>query len=125
MPGALSHIRVLDLSRVLAGPWASQTLADMGAEVIKIERPGSGDDTRGWGPPYLKDQDGNDTKEAAYYLAANRGKQSVTVNISKPEGQEVIRRLVKESDVFIENYKVGDMARYGLSYDDLSKLTLA
>lgn len=122
MPGALSHIRVLDLSRVLAGPWASQTLADMGAEVIKIERPGSGDDTRGWGPPYLKDQDGNDTKEAAYYLAANRGKQSVTVNISKPEGQEVIRRLVKESDVFIENYKVGDMARYGLSYDDLKQI---
>jgi len=119
MPGALDHIRVLDLSRVLAGPWASQTLADMGAEVIKIERPGSGDDTRGWGPPYLKDQDGNDTREAAYYLAANRGKQSLTLNISKPEGQAIIRRLVRECDVFIENYKVGDMARYGLSYDDL------
>ncbi|WP_137788345.1 CaiB/BaiF CoA-transferase family protein [Sphingomonas sp. 3P27F8] len=122
MSGALSHIRVLDLSRVLAGPWASQTLADMGAEVIKIERPGSGDDTRGWGPPYLKDLAGNDTREAAYYLAANRGKQSVTLNISKPEGQEVIRRLVKECDVFIENYKVGDMARYGLSYDELKKI---
>jgi crotonobetainyl-CoA:carnitine CoA-transferase CaiB-like acyl-CoA transferase len=122
MSGALSHIRVLDLSRVLAGPWASQTLADMGAEVIKIERPGSGDDTRGWGPPYLKDQGGNETREAAYYLAANRGKQSVTLNISKPEGQELIRRLVKECDVFIENYKVGDMARYGLSYDDLKKI---
>lgn len=122
MSGALSHIRVLDLSRVLAGPWASQTLADMGAEVIKIERPGSGDDTRGWGPPYLKDQAGNDTREAAYYLAVNRGKQSVTLNVSKPEGQEIIRQLVKESDVFIENYKVGDMARYGLSYDDLKKI---
>ncbi|MGU7771622.1 CaiB/BaiF CoA transferase family protein [Burkholderia sp. MR1-5-21] len=122
MSGALSHIRVLDLSRVLAGPWASQTLADMGAEVIKIERPHSGDDTRGWGPPYLKDSAGNDTGEAAYYLAANRGKQSVTLNISKPEGQDVIRRLVKECDVFIENYKVGDMARYGLSYDDLKQI---
>jgi len=122
MPGALSHLRVLDLSRVLAGPWSSQILADMGAEVIKIERPGVGDDTRGWGPPFLKDQDGNDTTEAAYFLAANRGKQSVTLNISKPEGQEVIRRLAKESDIFIENYKAGDMARYGLSYDDLKKI---
>jgi crotonobetainyl-CoA:carnitine CoA-transferase CaiB-like acyl-CoA transferase len=122
MFGALSHIRVLDLSRVLAGPWASQTLADMGAEVIKIERPQSGDDTRGWGPPYLKDSVGNDTAEAAYYLAANRGKQSVTLNISKPEGQDVIRRLVRECDVFIENYKVGDMARYGLSYDKLKQI---
>lgn len=122
MSGALSNIRVLDLSRVLAGPWASQTLADMGAEVIKIERPGTGDDTRGWGPPYLKDQDGKDTTEAAYFLAVNRGKQSVTINVSKPEGQEIIRRLAKESDVFIENYKVGDMARYGLSYEDLKKI---
>jgi crotonobetainyl-CoA:carnitine CoA-transferase CaiB-like acyl-CoA transferase len=122
--GALSHIRVLDLSRVLAGPWATQIFADMGAEVIKVERPGSGDDTRGWGPPYLKDQAGKDTSEAAYYLAINRGKQSLTLNVSKPEGQEVIRRLVKEwqCDVFIENYKVGDMARYGLSYDDLKKI---
>ncbi|MDR2451369.1 MAG: CoA transferase, partial [Candidatus Accumulibacter sp.] len=119
-----SHIRVLDLSRVLAGPWATQILADMGAEVIKVERPGSGDDTRGWGPPYLKDRDGKDTTEAAYYLAINRGKQSLTLNVSKPEGQEVIRRLIKEwqCDVFIENYKVGDMARYGLSYDDLRKI---
>ncbi len=119
---ALSNIRVLDLSRVLAGPWASQILADLGAEVIKIERPGSGDDTRGWGPPYLKDAEGNDTKEAAYYLAANRNKKSVTVNISKPEGQEIIRQLAAQSDVFIENYKVGDMARYNLSYDDLKKI---
>lgn len=122
MSGVLSNIRVLDLSRVLAGPWASQTLADLGAEVIKIERPGTGDDTRGWGPPYLRDQDGKDTTEAAYFLAVNRGKQSVTLNVSKPEGQEIIRRLVKESDVFIENYKVGDMARYGLSYEDLKKI---
>lgn len=122
MSGALSNIRVLDLSRVLAGPWSSQALADLGAEVIKIERPGSGDDTRAWGPPYLKDQAGNDTSEAAYFLSANRGKQSVTVNVSKPEGQDIIRRLAKESDVFIENYKVGDMARYGLSYADLKKI---
>jgi crotonobetainyl-CoA:carnitine CoA-transferase CaiB-like acyl-CoA transferase len=120
--GALSHIRVLDLTRVLAGPWASQLLADLGADVIKIERPGSGDDTRAWGPPYLKDRDGNDTRESAYFLSANRGKKSVTLDISTPEGQEVIRKLAVESDVFIENYKVGDMARYGLSYDDLKKL---
>jgi crotonobetainyl-CoA:carnitine CoA-transferase CaiB-like acyl-CoA transferase len=119
MAGALSHIRVLDLTRVLAGPWACQMLADLGAEVIKIERPGSGDDTRAWGPPYLKDQDGNDTRESAYFLSTNRGKKSVTLDISTPEGQAVIRKLAAESDVFIENYKVGDMARYGLSYDDL------
>lgn len=122
MTAALSGIRVLDLSRVLAGPWASQTLADLGAEVIKIERPGSGDDTRGWGPPYLKDKDGNDTREAAYFLAANRGKKSVTLNISRPEGQAIIRSLAAQSDVFIENYKVGDMARYGLSYEELRKI---
>lgn len=119
MTGALSHLRVLDLSRVLAGPWASQLLADMGADVIKIERPGSGDDTRGWGPPFLKDEAGNDTTEAAYYLAANRGKKSLTLNIATPEAQAIIRQLVKESDIFIENYKVGDMARYGLSYEAL------
>jgi crotonobetainyl-CoA:carnitine CoA-transferase CaiB-like acyl-CoA transferase len=122
MPGALSHIRVLDLTRVLAGPWASQLLADLGAEVIKIERPGSGDDTRAWGPPYLKDREGKDTRESAYFLSANRGKKSVTLDISTPEGQEIVRKLATESDVFIENYKVGDMARYGLSYDDLKKL---
>jgi crotonobetainyl-CoA:carnitine CoA-transferase CaiB-like acyl-CoA transferase len=120
--GALSHIRVLDLTRVLAGPWASQLLADLGAEVIKIERPGSGDDTRAWGPPYLKDRDGNDTRESAYFLSANRGKKSVTLDISTPEGQQIVRKLAEDSDVFIENYKVGDMARYGLSYDDLKKL---
>ncbi len=122
MTGALSHLRVFDLSRVLAGPWASQLLADMGADVIKIERPGSGDDTRGWGPPYLKDEAGNDTSEAAYYLAANRGKKSLTLNIAKVEAQEIIRQLIKETDVFIENYKVGDMARYGLSYAALKEI---
>ena len=122
MTGALSHIRVLDLSRVLAGPWASQLLADMGADVIKIERPESGDDTRGWGPPFLKDEAGNDTSEAAYYLAANRGKKSLTLNIAKPEAQAIIRQLVKQSDIFIENYKVGDMARYGLSYEALKEI---
>ena len=122
MTGALSHLRVLDLSRVLAGPWASQLLADMGADVIKIERPGSGDDTRGWGPPFLKDEDGNDTTEAAYYLAANRGKKSLTLNIATPEAQAIIRQLVKQSDIFIENYKVGDMARYGLSYEVLKDI---
>ncbi len=122
MSEALSGIRVLDLSRVLAGPWAGQILADLGAEVIKIERPGVGDDTRGWAPPYLKDQDGRDTSEAAYYLAANRGKKSLTLNISKPEGQAIIRLLAAQCDVFIENYKVGDMARYGLSYEDLRKI---
>ena len=122
MKGALSHLRVVDLSRVLAGPWASQILVDMGADVIKIERPGSGDDTRGWGPPYLKDAAGNDTTEAAYYLGANRGKKSLTLNIAAPEAQEIIRHLVKDADVFIENYKVGDMARYGLSYQDLKQI---
>ncbi|MEY3695054.1 MAG: hypothetical protein RL083_879 [Pseudomonadota bacterium] len=122
MNGALSHLRVVDLSRVLAGPWASQILADMGADVIKIERPGSGDDTRGWGPPFLKDEAGNDTTEAAYYLGANRGKKSLTLNIAAPEAQEIIRHLVKDADVFIENYKVGDMARYGLSYQDLKQI---
>lgn len=122
MSAALSNIRILDLSRVLAGPWATQILADLGAEVIKIERPGSGDDTRGWGPPYLKDTEGRDTREAAYFLAANRNKKSVTLNVSTPEGQEIIRQLAAQSDVFIENYKVGDMARYHLAYDDLKKI---
>jgi len=122
MSKALSGVRVLDLSRVLAGPWASQTLADLGAEVIKIERPGSGDDTRGWGPPYLTDIDGQPTGEAAYYLAANRGKKSVTLNIARAEGQAIVRQLAAQADVFIENYKVGDMARYGLSYEDLREL---
>ncbi len=116
---SLDGIRVLDLSRVLAGPWCTQTLADLGADVIKIERPGSGDDTRSWGPPFLKDAKGQDTAEAAYYLGANRNKRSVTCDIAQSEGQALIRELVKHCDVFVENFKVGDMARYGLDYASL------
>jgi formyl-CoA transferase len=122
MPGPLSHIRALDLSRVLAGPWCGQNLADLGAEVIKIERPEKGDDSRAFGPPWLKDRSGRDTKESAYFASTNRGKKSVTVNISKPDGQNIVRNLARQSDVLIENYKVGDLARYGLGYDDLRKL---
>ncbi|MBC7456107.1 MAG: CoA transferase [Massilia sp.] len=122
LPTALGHIRVLDLSRVLAGPWCSQNLADLGADVIKIERPGSGDDTRAWGPPYAKDADGNDTTEAAYYLAANRGKRSVTVDIASLEGQALVRELVLHADVVLENFKVGHLARYGLDYTTLKAL---
>jgi glutaryl-CoA transferase len=120
--GALTGIRVLDMSRVLAGPWCGQLLADLGAEVIKIERPGTGDDTRGWGPPYLKDRAGNETHESAYFLAANRGKKSVTLDISKPAGQALARRLAAQSDVLIENYKAGDLARYTLGYEQLREL---
>jgi crotonobetainyl-CoA:carnitine CoA-transferase CaiB-like acyl-CoA transferase len=116
---SLDGIRVLDLSRVLAGPWCTQTLADLGADVIKIERPGSGDDTRTWGPPFLKDAAGADTAEAAYYLGTNRNKRSVTCDIAKPEGQALIRELAAQCDVFVENFKVGDMARYGLDYASL------
>ena len=119
---SLDGIRVLDLSRVLAGPWCTQTLADLGADVIKIERPGSGDDTRTWGPPFLKDAQGQDTAEAAYYLGANRNKRSVTCDIAHSDGQALIRALVKHCDVFVENFKVGDMARYGLDYASLSAL---
>ena len=119
---SLDGIRVLDLSRVLAGPWCTQTLADLGADVIKIERPGNGDDTRSWGPPFLKDAQGQDTAEAAYYLGTNRNKRSVTCDIAQPEGQALIRELVQHCDVFIENFKVGDMARYGLDYASLSAI---
>lgn len=119
---SLDGIRILDLSRVLAGPWCTQTLADLGADVIKIERPGAGDDTRGWGPPFLKDKEGIDTTDAAYYLGTNRNKRSVTCDIATAEGQELIRQLVKVCDVFIENFKVGDMARYGLDYATLAQL---
>lgn len=122
MPGPLSHIRVLDLSRVLAGPWAGQNLADLGAEVIKIERPKSGDDSRAFGPPWLKDRNGNDTRESAYFASANRGKKSVTVNLSRPGGQNLVRELAAKSDVLLENYKHGDLARYGLGYQDLAKI---
>ena len=122
MPKALGHIRVLDLSRVLAGPWCSQNLADLGADVIKIERPGCGDDTRAWGPPYARDAAGVDTSEAAYYLAANRGKRSVTVDIASAEGQALLRELVRHCDVVLENYKVGQLKRYGLDYDSLKAI---
>jgi len=122
MAGPLSHIRALDLSRVLAGPWCGQNLADLGAEVIKIERPEKGDDSRAFGPPWLKDGSGRDTKESAYFASANRGKKSVTVNLARTEGQRIVRELARQADVLIENYKVGDLARYGLGYDDLRQL---
>lgn len=119
MPGALSHIRVLDLSRVLAGPWAGQIFGDLGAEVIKVERPGSGDDTRHWGPPYIKDAEGNDSREAAYFQSANRNKQSLTLDFTQPEGQRLVRELVAQCDVLLENFKVGGLAAYGLDYESL------
>jgi crotonobetainyl-CoA:carnitine CoA-transferase CaiB-like acyl-CoA transferase len=122
LPKALGHIRVLDLSRVLAGPWCSQNLADLGADVIKIERPGSGDDTRAWGPPYARDAEGHDTSEAAYYLSANRGKRSVTVDIAAAEGQALVRELARHCDVVLENFKVGHLKRYGLDYDSLKAI---
>lgn len=120
--GALTGYRVLDLSRILAGPWCSQILADLGAEVIKIEKPQHGDDTRKWGPPWLKDNAGNDTRESAYYLSANRGKHSVAIDLSTPEGQALIQKMVIESDVLIENYKAGSLKKYGLDYESLSQL---
>ena len=119
MKGPLEHIRVLDLSRVLAGPWAGQTLADLGAEVIKVERPGTGDDTRTWGPPFLPDSEGNPTSDAAYFLSANRGKKSVTIDITRTEGQHLVTRLAAKCDIVLENFKVGGLARYGLDYDSL------
>ncbi|MEJ6021644.1 CaiB/BaiF CoA transferase family protein [Ramlibacter sp. PS4R-6] len=119
---SLAGIRVLDLSRVLAGPWCTQTLADLGADVIKIERPGSGDDTRGWGPPFLQDGEGRDTHEAAYYLGCNRNKRSVTCDIATGEGQALVRELAQHCDVLVENFKVGDLKRYGLGYDDIRAL---
>ena len=122
MPGALSHIRVLDLSRVLAGPWCTQNLADLGADVIKVEKPGSGDDTRAWGPPYLKDAGGNDTGESAYYLSCNRGKRSLALDIAHPEGRRVVRELARHCDVLVENFKVGGLAKYGLDWDSLRTL---
>ncbi len=123
--GALGHIRVLDLTRVLAGPSCTQTLADLGADVIKIERPGSGDDTRHWGPPYAKDPAGRDTTEAAYYLAVNRNKRSVTLDLATAEGRDLVRALAARCDVLVENFKVGDMARHGLDYDRLAVLNPA
>jgi crotonobetainyl-CoA:carnitine CoA-transferase CaiB-like acyl-CoA transferase len=125
-PGALDGVRVLDLSRVLAGPWCTQTLADLGADVIKVERPPGegqrgGDDTRGWGPPFLPDDDGRDTDDAAYFLGANRNKRSVTIDLAHPEGQALVRRLAARADVLVENFKVGDMARYGLDAATLTR----
>ncbi|OZI66467.1 CaiB/BaiF CoA transferase family protein [Bordetella genomosp. 11] len=120
-PPPLTGIRVLDLTRVLAGPWCTQNLADLGAEVIKIERPGSGDDTRGWGPPYLKDAEGNETTEAAYYLSANRNKLSVALDIATPRGADLVRQLAMQSDILVENFKVGGLRKYGLDYDSLSR----
>lgn len=122
MPGALSHIRVLDLSRILAGPWAGQLLADLGADVIKVERPGAGDDTRGWGPPFLKDEYGENTSVAAYYLCANRNKRSITIDITRPEGQALVKQLAAESDVVLENFKLGGLAQYGLDYASLKAI---
>ena len=119
MPGPLSHVKVLDLSRIMAGPWASQLLADLGADVIKVERPGIGDDTRAWGPPFLKGRDGAETRESGYYLSVNRGKRSITLSIEKPEGQAIVKKLAAGADILLENFKVGTLARYGLGYDDL------
>ncbi|MGY8993833.1 MAG: CaiB/BaiF CoA transferase family protein, partial [Rhodospirillales bacterium] len=119
MSGPLAGITIVDLTRVLAGPFSTMILADLGARVIKIERPSRGDDTRHFGPPFLKDADGNDTSEAAYYLAANRNKESVTVNLTKPEGQKVVRDLIARADILAENFKTGDLTKYGLGYNDL------
>ena len=121
MPRILENVRVLDLTRVLAGPWATQNLADLGAEVIKIERPGQGDDTRRWGPPFLRDTAGRDTSDAAYYLACNRGKKSVTLDIASARGRAIARDLAGRSDVLVENFKVGDLARHGLDYESLAR----
>ena len=122
MAGALSGLRVLDLSRVLAGPWAAQVFGDLGADVIKIERPGTGDETRGWGPPYLKDEVGNDTTEAAYFLSANRNKKSVCVDFTQPEGQRIICELAAKCDILLENFKLDGLKQYGLDYASLKQI---
>jgi crotonobetainyl-CoA:carnitine CoA-transferase CaiB-like acyl-CoA transferase len=119
---SLDAVRVLDLSRVLAGPWCTQTLADLGADVVKVERPHAGDDTRGWGPPFLKTPDDQDSAESAYFLGANRNKRSITCDLSHPEGQALIRQLVEQAHVLVENFKVGDMKRYGLDYESLKAI---
>ena len=120
--GALRHIKVLDLSRVLAGPWATQTLGDLGAEIIKIERPGTGDDTRAWGPPFVQDREGQRTRESAYYMCANRNKQSVAVDFTQPEGQALVRELAAQCDVLVENFKTGGLVQYGLDYASLAAI---
>jgi crotonobetainyl-CoA:carnitine CoA-transferase CaiB-like acyl-CoA transferase len=119
MAGPLSHLKVLDLSRIMAGPWSTQLLADLGADVIKVERPGVGDDTRAWGPPFLKDESGADTKEAGYYLAVNRSKRSIALELDKPEGQAIVRALAARSDIVVENFKVGTLKKFGLDYASL------
>jgi crotonobetainyl-CoA:carnitine CoA-transferase CaiB-like acyl-CoA transferase len=119
MAGPLSHVRVLDLSRIMAGPWAGQILADLGADVIKVERPVVGDDTRAWGPPFLKDKSGNPTREAGYYLSVNRGKRSIALDLDKPEGQNVVRAIAARSDIVLENFKAGTLKRFGLDYESL------
>ena len=118
----LAGIKVLDLSRVLAGPWCTQNLADLGADVYKIERPGTGDDTRGWGPPYLNDANGNPTSEAAYYLSANRNKRSIALDIASPEGAAIVREMAKKCDILVENFKVGGLKKYGLDYDSIKAI---
>lgn len=120
--GALAGIKVLDLSRVLAGPWCTQMLADLGADVVKVERPMAGDDTRHWGPPFLQDDAGNDTREASYFTACNRNKRSITVDMAHPEGQALLRRMAAEADVVVENFKAGGLVRYGLDYASLKAL---
>jgi glutaryl-CoA transferase len=122
MAGPLAHVRVLDLSRIMAGPWASQVLADLGADVIKVERPVFGDDTRAWGPPFLKDKSGADTRESGYYLSVNRGKRSIALDLDQPEGQKVARALAQRSDILIENFKVGTLKRFGLDYESLAAI---
>ncbi|MEQ8395841.1 CaiB/BaiF CoA-transferase family protein [Thalassobaculum sp.] len=119
MAGPLSHIRVLDLSRIMAGPWSGQIFADLGADVIKVERKGAGDDTRGWGPPFLKDRDGRDTTEAGYYLSVNRGKRSIEIDLADSHDQAIVKALAAKSDILLENFKVGTLGRYGLGYEDL------
>ena len=119
MHGPLAHLKVVDLSRIMAGPWSTQILADLGANVIKVERAGIGDDTRAWGPPFLKDRDGNDTRESAYYLSVNRGKRSIALELDKQEDQEIVRALVARSDIVVENFKVGTLKKFGLDYETL------
>jgi crotonobetainyl-CoA:carnitine CoA-transferase CaiB-like acyl-CoA transferase len=122
MAGPLSHIRVLDLSRIMAGPWAGQILADLGADVIKVERAGAGDDTRGWGPPFLKDKAGKDTRDAGYYLAVNRGKRSIALDLQTKEGQDIVRALAARADIVLENFKVDTLKKFGLAYEDLAAI---
>ena len=120
--GALAGIKVLDLSRVLAGPWCTQILADLGADVVKVERPGVGDDTRQWGPPFLKDAEDNDTNQASYYTACNRNKRSVTIDMATPDGQALIRHMALQADIVVENFKVGGLKQYGLDHESLRAL---